>query len=122
MELAGSLHMLEILSDKVPMYLIPFGKATTWVSLFPACVTNLSPQLHEAAHHIPSASILHCKMDSINPEVKEVSNDQGRPEISSEDKIVSSYLENRSEIYRDLVKVQDDVSGSISFHSLAPLR
>ena len=30
---------------------------------------------------------------------------QQRPEVSPEDQMVSSYLEDRSEIYRDLVKV-----------------
>ena len=55
-------------------------------------------------------------MDSINTEIEVVHSDQHRPELSPEDKMVSSYLEARSEIYRDLVKVQDDVSDSKLFH------
>ena len=45
-----------------------------------------------------------------------------RPEPSFEDQLVSSYLEDRSEVYRELRKVQDDVSASNSFHKVAFLR
>lgn len=60
-------------------------------------------------------------MDSISPTVEDVERRVQRPEPSLEDKIVSSYLEDRSEVYRDLVKVQDDVSDSKLFDELASL-
>lgn len=59
-------------------------------------------------------------MDSTTAE--EVNNAYEKPKLSPEDRTVSSYLEDRSEIYRDLVKVQDDVSDSISLHSIAAFR
>lgn len=43
-------------------------------------------------------------------------NNQHRPELSPENKIISSYLEARSEVYRGLAKVQEDVSDSKPFH------
>ena len=49
-------------------------------------------------------------MDSTNTESKDENDGQQRPELSPEDQMVSSYLEDRSEIYRGLVKVKDDVS------------
>lgn len=58
-------------------------------------------------------------MDSMNPEVMEVNNAHGQPKFSPEDETVSSYLEDRSEIYRDLVKVQVDVSNYTSLYSTA---
>ena len=61
-------------------------------------------------------------MDSMIAEVMEVKNAHEQPKLSPEDGMVSSYLEDRSEIYRDLVKVQDDASDSISLHSMAALR
>lgn len=50
-------------------------------------------------------------MESTRTEYKDANDGQQRPELSPEDQLVSTYLEDRSEIYRDLVKVQDDVSG-----------
>ena len=96
-------------SDKVLRYLIPFDKATFSVSLFPTCEKNLPP-LHKSAQHFLSASIFSCKMDTTGTESKDANDGQQRPELSPEDRMVSSYLEDRSEIYRDLVKVQDDVN------------
>lgn len=49
-------------------------------------------------------------MDTVNLQVEGLDKGSLRPERSPEDKLVSSYLEDHSEIYRDLVKVQDDVS------------
>ena len=60
-------------------------------------------------------------MDSISPYVVHVDMDIQQPEPSPEDKIVSSYLEVRSEVYRDLVKVRNDVSKSKAYHELAPV-
>lgn len=48
-------------------------------------------------------------MDCISPTIEDVDSGIHRPEPSLEDKFVSSYLEDRSEVYRDLVKVKDDV-------------
>ena len=49
-------------------------------------------------------------MESTGTESKDANDGQRRPELNLEDQIVSTYLEDRSETYRDLVKVQDDVS------------
>ena len=49
-------------------------------------------------------------MDPTSTESKDANDGQQRPELSPEDQMISSYLEDRSEIYRDLVKVQDEVS------------
>ena len=54
-------------------------------------------------------------MNIINAENEVVDNNQNRPELSPEDKIISSYLEARSEIYRGLAKVQDDVSDAKNY-------
>lgn len=61
-------------------------------------------------------------MYSENAENKDVNEAPTRPELSIKDKMVSSYLEDRSEAYRDLVKVQDDVSVSKCFPNLPMLR
>lgn len=49
-------------------------------------------------------------MDAVSPRVEDLDKGSLRPERSPEDKLVSSYLEDHSEIYRDLEKVQNDVS------------
>lgn len=49
-------------------------------------------------------------MDSISPHVEDVDEGFQRPEPSPEGKIISSYPEDHSNVYRDLVKVQDDES------------
>ena len=49
-------------------------------------------------------------MESTSPECKDANDGQQRPERNPEDQMVSTYLEDRSEIYRDLMTVQDDVS------------
>ena len=54
-------------------------------------------------------------MNIIHAENEVVDNNQNRPELSPEDKIISSYLEARSEIYRGLAKVQDDVSDAKNY-------
>ena len=61
-------------------------------------------------------------MNSTGLHIEDVDKGSQRPETSHEDKIVSHYLEARSEVYRDLVKVQDDVSGFVSLHGLGPVR
>lgn len=61
-------------------------------------------------------------MDPMNAEVMEANNAHEQPKLSPEERMVSSYLGDRSEIYRNLVKVQDDVSDSISIHSIAAFR
>lgn len=55
-------------------------------------------------------------MDCISPTIEDVDSGIHRPEPSLEDKFVSSYLEDRSEVYRDLVKVKDDVNDSRLSH------
>lgn len=55
-------------------------------------------------------------MNIINAENEIMDNNQNRPELSPEDKTISSFLEARSEVYRGLTKVQDDVSDSKPFH------
>ena len=50
-------------------------------------------------------------MESTSTECKDAKDGQQRPKRNLEDQMVSTYLEGRSEIYRDLMKVQDDVSG-----------
>lgn len=54
--------------------------------------------------------VLNCKMGSTTHEIKDSDARPDRPKITPQDEIVSSYLENRSEVFRDLVKVQSDVS------------
>ena len=49
-------------------------------------------------------------MGSTTHEIKDSDARPDRPKITPQDEIVSSYLENRSEVFRDLVKVQSDVS------------
>ena len=58
-------------------------------------------------------------MGSISPAIKDMDSEVERYELSPEDKIVSSYLEDWSEIYRDLVKLKNDVSDSIAVWDLA---
>ena len=48
-------------------------------------------------------------MGSPSHEIKDSDETPNRPNITPQDEIVSSYLENRSDIFRDLVKVQSDV-------------
>lgn len=106
-----------VLSDQVRTHVsILFGKATFSPSFFPTCGTNVTLQLHRSAHHFPPASLRPCKMNIIDAENKIMDNYQNRPELSPEDKIISSFLEARSEVYRGLAKVQDDVSDSKPFH------
>ena len=50
-------------------------------------------------------------MDSISPDIKNVDKNPQKPELNPEERIVSSYFQDRSEVYRDLLQVQDDVSG-----------
>ena len=96
-------------SDKVPRYLILFAKATL------LCVT-LPRLLKETL--IDSINLLNTFYQFILPGkmynivIRSVNADHGqqRPELSPEDQMVSSYLEDRSETYRDLVEEQDDVS------------
>ncbi len=58
-------------------------------------------------------------MNSISPAIKDMDNEAERYELSPEDKIVSPYLVDRSETYRDLVKMKNDVSDSIAVWDLA---
>lgn len=61
-------------------------------------------------------------MDLTSPHVENLDNRLQRPEPSYENKIVSNYLEARSEVYRDLLKVQEDVGDFKPLHGLAPVR
>ena len=54
-------------------------------------------------------------MGSPTHEIKDLDARPDRPKMTPQDEIVSSYLENRSEVFRDLVKVQSDVSDISSF-------
>ena len=49
-------------------------------------------------------------MESTSTESKNENNGQRHPDLKPEDQMVSAYLADRSEIYRDLLKVKDDVS------------
>ena len=60
-------------------------------------------------------------MDPSSPHVQDVDDDYQRPEVSPEDKIVSSYLEDHSETYRGLVELQNDVIEPRSLRHLATL-
>ena len=111
LELVSSLHMQGDLSDKVFWYLIPFDKAILFPSFPPTSEPNLSLFLTLIIlHQLILASVSYCMMDSVDAEIKDVGGDLSRPGLSRENQIVSSYLEQRSEVYRDLVNVQDDVS------------
>ena len=55
-------------------------------------------------------------MNIINAGNEIMDNNQHRPELSPENKVISSYLKARSEVYRGLAKVQEDVSDSKPFH------
>ena len=55
-------------------------------------------------------------MDSVSSHNEDVDSGYQRPDPSPVDKLVSSYLKDRSDVYRDLVKVQDDVSISNFLH------
>ena len=79
-------------------------------------VERNSRRLHQSAQH--SINLLNTFYQLILPDkmynivIRSVDADHGqqRPELSPEDQMVSSYLEDRSETYRDLVEEQDDVS------------
>ena len=58
-------------------------------------------------------------MESSDSTVEIMDSDRQKPKLSPEDEMTSSYLEERSEIYRELVKVRTDVSDSCSFHDMA---
>lgn len=58
-------------------------------------------------------------MNSISSHDEDADKGFPRLEPSPEDRFVSLYLEDRSDVYRDLIKVQDDVSNTKSFHGLA---
>ena len=60
-------------------------------------------------------------MEVIHSEIKGAEDGQRRPELHPEDLMVSSYLKDRSEIYRDLVKVQDDASYFEPFSAFVPV-
>ena len=49
-------------------------------------------------------------MESTSTESTDANDGRQRPELRPENQMVSTYFEDHSEIYRDLVKVQDDVS------------
>ena len=49
------------------------------------------------------------KMGSPSHEIKDLDETTHRPMITPQDEIVSSYLEKRSDIFRDLMKVKTDV-------------
>ena len=48
-------------------------------------------------------------MGSPSHEIKDLEETPNRSKITPQDEIVSSYLENRSAVFRDLVKVKSDV-------------
>ena len=48
-------------------------------------------------------------MGSPSHEIKDFDEMPNRPKITPQDEIVSSYLENRSDIFGDLMKVKTDV-------------
>ena len=54
-------------------------------------------------------SVLNFKMGSPSHEIEDLDEPSNGPKITPQDEIVSSYLENRSAIFRDLVKVKSDV-------------
>ena len=60
-------------------------------------------------------------MDSVGPNIDAIHEPFQRSERSPEDEMISSYLRNRSEVYGDLVKVQDDVGGSNLSHEIGAL-
>ena len=49
-------------------------------------------------------------MESASTQKQNANDGHQRSKLSPEDRMVSTYLEDRSEVYRDLVKVQHEVS------------
>ena len=65
-------------------------------------------------------SIAPYQMDTVNPRVEDVDKGSLRLELSPEDNFVTLSMEDHSEIYRDLVKVQNDVSDPDHYRSGNP--
>lgn len=120
-KLARSLHLQRTFQNRYPGLIFRPTRLTLSCRSFPLVRQIFCLIKNKHPHHCTLASVVNCKMDPSNPHVQDVDDNYQRPEISPEDKIVSSYLEDHSETYRGLVELQNDVIEPRSLRHLATL-